>query len=71
MKDLGAAKRILGMEITSERDKGRLYMTQRTYIGKVLKNFYMQHSKKVTTPIAQHLNCLVRIHLNQIKKCNT
>ena len=32
MKDLGAAKKILGMEICRDRDSGRLWLSQRSYV---------------------------------------
>jgi ATP-binding cassette subfamily B (MDR/TAP) protein 1 len=36
MKDLGAAKKILGMEITRDRKAGLLFLSQLSYIEKVL-----------------------------------
>jgi hypothetical protein len=36
MKDLGAAKKILGMEITRDRKAGLLFLSQHSYIEKVL-----------------------------------
>ena len=56
MKDLGAAKRILGMEIRRERDNGRLYLSQGKYISKVLEKFNMVNAKPVSTPLASHFN---------------
>lgn len=35
-KDLGAAKRILGMETARDRSKGIVSLTQRSYIEKIL-----------------------------------
>jgi len=37
MKDLREAKKILGMEITRDRDSGRLWLSQENYILKVLE----------------------------------
>jgi hypothetical protein len=37
MKDLGAAKKILGMEIVMDRKSGLLYLSQKSYIEKVLR----------------------------------
>ena len=54
MKDLGAAKKILGMEIWRDRDAGLLYVSQQKYIEKLLQAFHMDHSKPVSTPLAQH-----------------
>ena len=39
MKDLGAAKKILGIEIERDRNGGKLYLTQKSYIEKVLERF--------------------------------
>lgn len=50
MKDLGAASRILGMDIIRDRKKGTLKLTQSKYIGQVLKTFGMEHCKPVITP---------------------
>ncbi|KAL6324554.1 hypothetical protein AAG906_013366 [Vitis piasezkii] len=54
MKDLGAAKKILGMEIWRDRDAGLLYVSQQKYIEKLMQVFHMDHSKPVSTPLAQH-----------------
>ncbi len=54
MKDLGAAKKILGMEIWRDRKAGRLYVSQQKYIEKVLKSFQMDQAKPVNTPLAAH-----------------
>jgi hypothetical protein len=54
MKDLGAAKKILGMEIQRDRKAGKLYLSQKKYIEKVLERFGMQNSKLVSTPLATH-----------------
>jgi ATP-binding cassette subfamily B (MDR/TAP) protein 1 len=52
IKDVGAAKKILGMEITRDRKSGLLFLRQHDYINKVLHHFNMPDAKKVTTPIA-------------------
>ena len=54
MKDLGAAKRILGMEIWRDRRAGLLYISQQKYIEKVLQSFQMENCKPVSTPLAAH-----------------
>lgn len=41
MKDLGPAKRILGMDIKRDRYKGFLFLNQKMYIEKVLQRFNM------------------------------
>nr|GEV34498.1 hypothetical protein [Tanacetum cinerariifolium] len=54
MKDLGAAKRILGMEIQRDRKIGKLTLSQTDYISKVLKKFNMSSCKPVPTPLAPY-----------------
>ncbi|KAG9450314.1 hypothetical protein H6P81_010279 [Aristolochia fimbriata] len=54
MKDLGAAKRILGMEIERDRKGRRLYLSQKKYIEKVLEKFSMKNAKPVSTPLTAH-----------------
>ena len=53
MKDLGVAKKILGMEITRDRKSGLLFLSQHNYTNKVLQRFNMHDSKPVST-IAPH-----------------
>ncbi|WVZ64637.1 hypothetical protein U9M48_014131 [Paspalum notatum var. saurae] len=47
MKDLGAAKKILGMEIIRDRHDGRLYLSQKGYIKRVLHRFNMHEAKPI------------------------
>ena len=54
MKDLGAAKKILGMEIIRDRKARKLYLSQRGYVQKVLRRFNMSEAKSVSTPFAPH-----------------
>jgi len=54
MKDLGAAKKILGTEITRDRKSGLLFHSQQNYIKKVLQHFNMHNAKVVSTPIAPY-----------------
>lgn len=51
MKDLGPAKKILGMEITRNRKELRLELSQCDYIEKILKLVQMEKAKPVKTPI--------------------
>ncbi|KAI3461498.1 hypothetical protein Pfo_018161, partial [Paulownia fortunei] len=56
MKDLGKAKKILGIEISRDRTRGKLCLTQKQYLKKVLQCFGMtESSKPVSTPLAPHL----------------
>ena len=54
MKDLGAAKQILGMRITRDRKNHKLTLSQGEYIEKVLQRFRMQNAKPVSTPLSSH-----------------
>lgn len=55
MKDLGPAKRILGMKIVRTRNERKLFLTQADYIRKVLDRFEMLSSKSVSIPLAAHI----------------
>ena len=52
IKDLGAARKILGMEIYRDRTRGKLFLTQKSYIKKILSRFGMENSKLISTPTA-------------------
>ncbi|KAK4411836.1 Retrovirus-related Pol polyprotein from transposon TNT 1-94 [Sesamum angolense] len=54
MKDLGAATKILGMEIHRDRGSRKLWLSQRGYVEKVLDRFGMSKAKPVSTPLANH-----------------
>lgn len=54
MKDLGSAKKILGMEIKRDRSKGIMFISQEKYLRRVLETFGMTSCKPVMTPIATH-----------------
>ncbi|KAH9750946.1 Integrase catalytic domain-containing protein [Citrus sinensis] len=54
MKELGEAKRILGMDIIINKSKKSLLLTQQSYIRKVLVRFGMNDAKQVHTPLASH-----------------
>nr|GEW33680.1 retrovirus-related Pol polyprotein from transposon TNT 1-94 [Tanacetum cinerariifolium] len=54
MKYLGAAKRILGMEIRRDQKMGKLTLSKTDYISKVLKKFNMSSCKPVPTPLAPY-----------------
>lgn len=52
MKELGLAKKILGIEIIRDRNKGTLFLSQWGYLEKVLSKFGMKDSKPVVTAMA-------------------
>ena len=54
IKDLGEAKKILGMQIFRNKKKKRMFISQGNYIKKVLERFSMIDAKSATTPLAQH-----------------
>ena len=55
MKDLGEAKKILGMEIKRDRHSKKLYLSQKEYLKRVLKRFDMnKKTKSVSTLLAPH-----------------
>ena len=53
MKDLGEAKKILGMKITRYRGSSRLWLSQENYVLKVLERFIIIEA----TPVTTHLVC--------------
>ena len=54
MKNLGAARKILGMEIHRDRVNGCLWLTKRSYLEKVIELFDMRNAKAISTPLANH-----------------
>ena len=64
MKDLGAAKKILGMEIHRDRASGRLWLSQYSYVKRVLERFNMNDAKLVSTPLENHF----KLFTNQCPK---
>ncbi|KAE8718014.1 putative LRR receptor-like serine/threonine-protein kinase [Hibiscus syriacus] len=57
MKDLDEAKKILGMEISRDRQRGKLCLTQKQYLRNVLQCFGMnENTKHVSIPLASQLS---------------
>ena len=54
MKDLGAATRILGIDIQRDRKMKILTLSQKSYFEKVLRSFSMENAKATSTPIGAH-----------------
>lgn len=54
MKDLGKAKKILGMELIRNEEASELKISQSSYLFKVLDKFSISSAKPVITPTAQH-----------------
>ncbi|CAL1383153.1 unnamed protein product [Linum trigynum] len=56
MKDLGAAQKILGMEIYRDRSKKKLFLSHKSYIQKILSRFGMSSAKPLNTPSASNVH---------------
>eukprot|EP00253_Pinus_taeda_P027486 PITA_27486 len=54
MKDLGAKKHILGMEIHKDKKNGKLWLSQEKHVEKVLEKFSMNNVKPVNVPLTSH-----------------
>ena len=54
MKKLRNARRILGMEIERDRKNEKLFLSQKSYVQKVLQRFNMVDLRHVLTRIASH-----------------
>ena len=54
IKDLGPAKQIVGMEISHNKKFGKLWLSQKVYIERVLEKFNMSKVKSVYSPFAGH-----------------
>jgi hypothetical protein len=54
MKDLGATKQILGMEIHKDGKNSKLWLSQQKYVEKILMRFGMNNVKYIQIPLASH-----------------
>ena len=61
MKDLGATKKILGMEIHRDKEAEKLYLSQKNYFERVLEHFGMQDAKPVSTPLTSHFKLSAKL----------
>ena len=68
MKDLRAAKQILGMRITIDKANGILKLSQTEYVKKILSRFNMNEVKLVSTPLGSHFRLSKNSHRRQKKK---
>src|ERR1044071_4301373 len=66
MKDLGAARKILGVEIYRERKKRKLFLSQEGYIKKMLSRFGMSSAKPIDTPMTS--NCKLEMYSVQTEE---
>jgi Reverse transcriptase (RNA-dependent DNA polymerase) len=61
MKDLGAAKKILGMKIIRDWSNQKLFLSQKEFAGNVISRFGMEKIKVVSTPLAAHFKLSVAL----------
>ena len=54
MKDLGSANEILGMQVKKDKAAKNLFLTQASYVRKVLSKFDMVTTKAVSTSLGTH-----------------
>ena len=54
MKDLGPAKKILGIEIVRNRSRCEMKLLQSSYIQKVISRFSMEGAKPASVPLGGH-----------------
>ena len=70
MKNLGEAKKVLGMEIERDQKDGNVSLMQKGYLKKVLQKFNINNDmKSVSTPLAPHLKLKVIMSPTSIKEC--
>ena len=63
MKDLGEAKVCLGLEITTDRKAKKLFLTQESYMQKIVEKFGMSDCKPFATPIDEPKSSKERLEL--------
>ena len=68
IKDIGPAKKILGVEIIRNRKARTMFLSQKDYIEKVLIRFSMNESKPVQTPLAGHFKLSGTVSPKQLQK---
>ena len=57
-KELGEARKILGIEIKRNRQHRQLILSQKSYLSKLVKRYNMSDAKGVSVPFAQHIKLL-------------
>nr|GEU91101.1 retrovirus-related Pol polyprotein from transposon TNT 1-94 [Tanacetum cinerariifolium] len=55
MKDLGPANKILGMKIHRDRVSRKIWLSQKSYVKKILQRFNMQDCKPISTPFPSNV----------------
>nr|GEX85053.1 retrovirus-related Pol polyprotein from transposon TNT 1-94 [Tanacetum cinerariifolium] len=60
MKELREAKKILGMEIVTDRSRKIMRVSQSGYVSKILNNFRIDNGKSVQMPLGGHFKLLLK-----------
>jgi len=69
MKDLGEAKKVPGMEIERYRKGGKVILTQKGYLKKVLQKFNINSdTKSISTPLAPNFKLKATMSPTSIEK---
>ena len=69
IKDLGKAKKVLCMEIEGDQRDGKVSLTQKRYLKKILQKFNINGDiKSVKTPLAPHFKLKVIVPPISVKE---
>ena len=69
MKDFSEAKKVLGMEIERDRTSGKVSLTQKRYLQKVLQMFNIDgDTKSVSTPLAHHFKLSAKMSPKNVEE---
>jgi len=71
MKDLGELKKVLSMEIERGRKSGKICLTQKGYLQKVLQKNINRDTKFVSTSLALHFKLKTTMSLTKLKRMST
>jgi len=72
MKDMGKAKKVRSMEIERERKGGKVSLTQKGYLKKILQKFNINDDiKSASTPLASHFKLKATSLLHLLKSVST
>ena len=70
MKDIGEVKKVLGMEIERDRRSGKVSLTQKGYLQKVLQKFNIYgDTKSVSISLAPHFKLKCTIFHTTAEEC--
>ncbi|GJW36958.1 retrovirus-related pol polyprotein from transposon TNT 1-94 [Tanacetum coccineum] len=68
MKDLGPANKILGMQIHQDRVSRKIWLSQKSYVKKILQRFNMQDCKPISTPFPTNVKLSSKMSPSSEKK---